>query len=380
MTSQIAMTIMTCSATAHYVIAMVMFVYARHQVKYLSIAWIMAILAFFSTFVCIFGEFAITAPGMLHPATLLGLVAVCYLQSIYPLSFVMPGYLQWQRMVKYALPVMVLVVLYLLTLLLGSKPLVINNLHELRQHIFSADALIRLAAVVLSLIYIINIFRLPHRLTHAQIPHYLIGYTVVLGLSALFFAFICIIRYNLLLATVYIILFTILNLYLSLRTLESMALELPKPIIAPIEQNPSEKDLEQAERDFNEANQKRFERIEYWMQHNEEEWTLSTFGRDQLCRETGINRHLMLQCVRSQGYNNVHDYITYHRVAKLKQMIQLGIVTNLTECQDVGFGTIKTVRLSFLKCEGMSIEDYLAAAQQSNQSQEQLQNDENNHF
>ncbi len=374
MTSQIAMTIMTCSATAHYVIAMVMFVYARHQVKYLSIAWIMTILAFFTTFVCIFGEFAFTASGMLHPATLLGLVAACYLQSIYPLSFVMPGYLQWQRMVKYASPVMVLVALYLLTLLLGSKPLVINNLHELRQHIFSADTLIRLAAVVLSLIYIINIFRLPHRLTHAQIPHYMIGYTVVLGLSAIFYVFICVIRFNLLLAAIYIILFTILNLYLSLRTLETMALELPKPIIAPIEQNPSEKDLEQAERDFNEANQKRFERIEYWMQHNVEAWTLSSFGRDQLCRETGINRHLMLQCVRSQGYNNVHDYISYHRVAKLKQIIQSGLATNITECQDVGFGTAKTVRLSFLKYEGIRIEDYLAAARESRQHKEQSQN------
>ncbi len=360
MTNEVATIIMACSTTAHYVLAMVMFVYARHQVRYLSIAWIMAIFAFTSTLVCLFGELAIVSPGILHPVALLGLASVCYLQSIYPLSFVMPGYLQWHRMVRYASPIIVLIVLYLLSMLLGNKPLVMNDTGDLLRNILSVDTLIRLASVVLSIVYIVNIFRLPHRLTRTQFPRYLIGYSVALGLSAVFYAVICVIKFNLLLATIYIIIFTVLNIYLSMRTLESMALELPKPTITTIEQSPSERDLER-ERDFNEANQKRFERVEYWMQHNVDEWKDYTFGRDNLCRNTGINRHLMLQCVRSKGYNNVHDYISYYRIAELKRMILSGEVSTLAECLYAGFGTTKTVRNCFLKCEGANVEDFLVA-------------------
>ncbi|MCD7721678.1 MAG: hypothetical protein LUI09_05555 [Prevotellaceae bacterium] len=361
MTKDVALAILMCSTTAHYVIAMVMFVYARHQVRYLSIAWIMAILAFLSTFICLIDTLPVSARGFLQPAALLLLVIVCYLQSIYPLSFVMPGYLQWQRMVKYASPVMALILLYTFPLLLGKTPLVITSTHDLLQHLLSYDILIRLASLALSLAYIVNIFRLPHRLTHKEFPRYLVGYSLCLGLSAVFYAVVCVLRFNLLLATIYILCFTVLNLYLSLRTLETMALELPKPTITTVEQNPSERDLEQAQRDFNELNQKRFERVEYWMQHNTEAWKDNTFGRNQLCRETGLNRHLLLQCVRSQGYNNVHDYLSFYRIAELKRMIESGEVTNLTECQDAGFGTTKTVRNCFLRCEGVPVEDFLAA-------------------
>ncbi len=360
MTQQTALIIMACSTTAHYVLAMVFFVYARHKVRYLSIAWIMAIFAFLSTFMCLLWELPSHLTGILQPAALLGLVSICYLQSIYPLSFVMPGYLQWQRMVKYASPVIALIAIYTISRLFGRQPLVIDDISDLPRHILTADAIIRLATLALSLFYIINIFRLPRRHTKQHVPAYIIGYTLALALSAAYYATICLLPPSLTLSTAYVITFTVLNLYLSLRTLETMALELPKPTITAIDKNPSETDLEQAKRDFNEANQKRFERVEYWMQHNVEEWKQFTFGRDRLCRETGINRHLLLQCVRSQGYNDVHDYISAYRIRELKRMIIEGEAHNLTECQDAGFGTIKTVRNSFQKCEGTSVDDFLA--------------------
>ncbi len=361
MTNETAMMIMACSATAHYVIAMVLFVYARHQAKYRSIAWIMTIFAVSATCVSLFGEWASLDPGILHPAALLGLMCVCYLQSIYPLSFVMPGYLQWRRMVKYALPAIILIAIYLIAMLLGSRPIEMDTIDDFFQHILSGDTLMRLAAVVVSLVYVINIFRLPHRLTHTVFPRYLIGYSLVLCLSALFYIGICVVKFNPMLASIYVLIFTVLNLYLSFRTLESMALELPKPTITTIEEPPSEKDLEK-EKDFNELNQKRFERLEYWMQHNADMWKDYTFGRDNLCRQTGINRHLMLQCLRSKGYNNVHDYLSLYRIAELKRLIQQGEVSSLSECQyAAGFGTTKTVRSCFLKFEGITVEEYIEA-------------------
>ena len=249
--------------------------------------------------------------------------------------------------------------MYAVAFLLGSRPVEINSLTALRQNLLSGDVLMRLAAVVLSLWYIAGIFRLPHRLTHGEFPRYLIGYCTILGLSAVYFLIITISNYNPVLMLVYVIVFTALNLYICFRTLETMALELPRPVITTVEDEPSEEELRKAEEDFNEANEKRFRRLQYWMQHHRDEWRESTFGRDRLCEQTGLNRHLILQCVRSQGYNNVHDYINSYRINELKRMIQRGEATTLTECMDAGFGTVKTVRNCFLRQEGISIDEYL---------------------
>jgi len=143
------------------------------------------------------------------------------------------------------------------------------------------------------------------------------------------------------------------------RTLETTAMDLPRPIIKEVEQAPTEEEIKQAEDDFNKANLQRFQRVEFWMQKNRNVWTDNTFGRDQLCREVGINRQLLLQSVRSQGYNNVHDYINSYRINDLKRRIQRGQATTLTECLDSGFGTVKTVRSCFLKSEGTSVDAYL---------------------
>jgi len=351
--------ILTCCVTIHYVVAMVMWLYARHQVRYLSIAWIMTLFAIMLTITVIFVDPTQVTPGMLNPGMLLGLLVACYLQSIYPLSIPMPGYLQLGRMLRYASPAIILILMYLVAMLLGSHPAIITNIDDLRKHLLSGDILIRLIAVLLSLWYIVNIFRLPHRLTHVEFPRYLIGYSTFLGLSAVYFVVITVMNYQPILLIIYLIIFTILNFYLCMRTLETMALELPKPVITAVEEEPSEEELKKAEEDFNEANNQRFRRVEFWMQHNRDEWKNSTFGRDRLCEQTGLNRHLMLQCVRSQGYNNVHDYINSYRITELKRMIQRGEATTLTECLDAGFGTIKTVRNCFLRQESATLDEYL---------------------
>ncbi len=360
MTAETASLSMACVAIAHYVVAMVMFVFARHQVRYLAIAWIMAIFAFFATYCFFFIDFGGIPQNILHPIALVTLVCICYLQSIYPLSFVMPGYLQWGRMWKYASPIVAVFVLFALSFLFEGRPEPITTAADFRRHLLSFDMLMRLYTVGLSIMYIANIFRLPHTLAKVEFPRYLIAYSSVLGFSAVFYLVICVLSFTPTLITIYAIIFTALNLYLCMRTLETMASRLPQPVIKAVLEEPTEKDIEKAGKDFNALNQQRFARTEYWMQHHVEDWKDNTFGRDRLCSETGINRHLMLQCVRSQGYNNVHDYISRYRIDELKRMILSGEVSTLTECQLAGFGTIKTVRSCFLKCEGVRIEDYLA--------------------
>jgi AraC-like DNA-binding protein len=123
------------------------------------------------------------------------------------------------------------------------------------------------------------------------------------------------------------------------------------------EQNAKSK--EQEEEDFNEANLHRFQRINFWMQNHKDEWKDSTFGRDRLCTEVGLNRHLVLQSVRSQGFNNVHDYISSFRVAELKRMISRGEVKTLNDTLAAGFGTTQTVRACFLKVEGITLDEFL---------------------
>jgi transcriptional regulator GlxA family with amidase domain len=159
---------------------------------------------------------------------------------------------------------------------------------------------------------------------------------------------------------VYVVMFTFANMYLTFRVLETMAVNLPKPVIEAVESEPSEEEIKKAEReDFNEANIQRFHRIQYWMQTHKEEWTDNTFGRDRLCEAVGFNRHLVLQSVRSQGFNNVHDYINSYRIAELKHLVQTGKATTVNECLAAGFGTSKTVRSCFQKIEDMSLDDFL---------------------
>ena len=358
-TAQTSLIIFLCCSTAHFVVTMVMALFARHQVKYLSIAWIMGLFAVALLLVSFFhGQVVSNQPGVLHPIMLLAVLGVSFLQSIFPLSIPMPGYLQWERMVKYAMPAIIFILIYLGSTLTGRPPLILHSFNELWHNLFTLDVLLRLGILLTSFWYILNIFLLPHRLTHVQYPRYLVGYSTMLGLSVVFYLIIAI-DYDARLMMIYSIIFTLLNLYLCLRTLETMALELPKPVIKTVETTPTDEELRKSEEDFNEANRQRFQRVEYWMQKNVEAWTDSTFGRDILCRETGINRQLLLQCVRSQGYNNVHDYINSYRINELKHRICAGKVSTLTECLDAGFGAVKTVRSCFLKHEGDTLDNYI---------------------
>jgi AraC-like DNA-binding protein len=226
--------------------------------------------------------------------------------------------------------------------------------------------LFRLFGFGLSVYYMVNILRLPRILArHTEIPRYLKGYTSALGLSMLFY--VCVVAFfTTTMMMVYVCIFSVVNMYLFYRTLESMALRLPKPEVQEIvDEEPQEKDAVEndetfldVEDDFNEANCKRFERVEHFMRH-QREWKDNTFGRDRLCEATGINRHLLLQCLRSQGYNNCHDYINTYRISALKRGVSAGTITTVNDCVGVGFGSPKTARSCFERMEGISLDDYL---------------------
>lgn len=357
---------------AHLVMTCVMALYARHRVQYLSLAWINGIFsAILIGAAVISGMIPSGQPGILNPLMMIMLVVGCFLQSIYPLSIPMPGYLQWGRMWKYASPAIVLIIIYLLAFLVGENMEEFYTFAEVREHLFSLSMLLRLAAFLLALFYVFNIFMLPRLMVrHPSVPRYLKGYCIVLSFSALFYLAVCIV-YDPTLLMVYVVIFTLLNMYLALRALETMAMTLPHPVIEAVEDIAEETPMAEAEgeadegdksgrEDFNEANLQRYHRLEAWMQKNRAAWTESTFGRDQLCREVGLNRHLVLQSVRSQGHNNVHEYINRYRIEELKRLILRGEVATVGESVDAGFGTVATARSCFKKMEGIRLDDYMA--------------------
>ena len=353
--------IFSCCATAQLLAASVMALYARHRVQYLTLAWVNGIFGFILLGEALFSDTIATfPPGILNPVVLLAFLAGIFLQSIYPLSIPMPGFLQWERMWGYALPIIILYGIYALTLPYNHGIVFLMSWGEVLDHLLSVDVMCRLAAVGLSLYYIVNIFRLPRQLArHADVPRYLLAYCTALGLSVVFYFYV-VLFYDITLLMVYHLIFTILNLYLVFRTLETIALELPQPSIKIVEEEPAPApDSESEEDDFNEANLQRFHRTEYWMQHHPEAWMESSFGRDRLCREVGINRHLMLQCLRSQGYNNVHEYINRYRLEELKQRIRRGEVSTVPDAVLTGLGTVKTARSCFYKSEGITLDEYL---------------------
>lgn len=353
--------------TIHLMMASVLALYARHKVQYLALAWIMGIFGVICAMTMpLIHLFNFEHVGLLHPFMLLALVVIIFLQSIYPLSITMPGYLQWERMWKYASPAIYLIILYIVKVLLGSRPLIIHSYTELADCWYRLDMLFRLFGFGLSVYYMVNILRLPRILArHTEIPRYLKGYTSALGLSMLFY--VCVVAFfTTTMMMVYVCIFSVVNMYLFYRTLESMALRLPKPEVQEIvDEEPQEKDAVEndetfldVEDDFNEANCKRFERVEHFMRH-QREWKDNTFGRDRLCEATGINRHLLLQCLRSQGYNNCHDYINTYRISALKRGVSAGTITTVNDCVGVGFGSPKTARSCFERMEGISLDDYL---------------------
>ena len=194
-------------------------------------------------------------------------------------------------------------------------------------------------------------------------PGYLRVYTTFLGFISCLYLWV-ILKFTVPLFEVWVILFTCANVYMCMRALETLALSLPQPAIKTMEEAPDfdatvaiEEDKEE---DFNEANLRRFECLEYWMQHHRDDWKDYTFGRDQLCAGSGINRHLALQCVRSQGYNNIHEYINAYRVAELQRMISYGEILGIRDCLDAGFGTLKTARSNFERVTGKTLDEVLA--------------------
>ncbi len=341
--------------------ACVMSLYARHRVQYLSLAWVNGIFGFILLGESFFAESIVTFDtGVLNPVILLALLAGVFLQSIYPLSIPMPGFLQWERMWRYARPIIVLFGVYALTIPFNDSSVLHQRWSDVADNLFRVEMLCRVVAVILALYYVANIFRLPRVLArNADVPRYLLFYCSALGFSVLFYLFV-VLFYNVTRLMTYHFIFTVLNLYLFFRTLETIALELPQPSIETIEEEPVPAPVsEDEEDDFNEANLQRFHRTEYWMQHHPEAWTDSSFGRDRLCREVGLNRHLLLQSLRSQGYNNIHEYINRYRLEELKRRIRRGDVTSVADSVITGLGTVKTARSCFQKAEGVTLDSFL---------------------
>ena len=333
---------------------------SRYRVEYLSITWILGIFAA-ASFGCIpiISWMYPTDVGVLNSILVLVLLCTTFLQSIYPLSFTMPGYLQLGRMLKYASPAAVIIFYYVV------KGVVERQMHvyewdTLWDNFFTLDVLMRFAALILSALYISGIVILPRRMLKddASIPRYVKGYCTAMAVAFVFFLGLCL-HFSAELMLAYIYIFTLLNLYIVMRTLETMA----KRLLHPTPQQQQEPETQQEAvseegEDFNEDNLRRARLADNYMKHTDE-WSNPTFGRDNLCREIGVNRHLLLQALRSQGWNDTHEYITSFRVTRLRQIIESHPKDSLTNvCYDAGFCTVRTAKAAFLKFLDKSLDDF----------------------
>lgn len=345
------------AAAAHLMMSLVLFFFARRRVSFLSQAWIMLLicLMYCAALFYVYTQ-EIPALGILHPVLLIYLLACSFLQSIYPLGLCMPGYLQWGRMWTYASPALILISLYAGGALAGSDMIKVYDASDFREYLLSGDVILRIAALGLSIYYIVNIFRLPHRLTRqVELPRWMITYGVALGAVSLFFVIITL-SFNRLGVIIYILLFTLVNMFLFFRILEPVFNALPHPPLRRVAERPTEEEISHSERnDFNEANVRRFEVLEFLMQHDRP-WLDSQFTRDKLCRHTGLNRHLVLQALRSQGYNDTHEYIYRYRVEELKRLILSGEMQSLQECERAGFRSVKMAYSNFERMENVPLD------------------------
>lgn len=366
--------VFACCATAHFVGMCIVGILARHRVQYLSLAWILAIFFGIISIVAMYGNAIVVGnPGLLNPYMLLMLVVGTYLQSIYSLGIVMPGFLQWARMWKYATPLFVLATMYILAIHQAEQLTKVYTLDELFHNIFSADLILRLLALLLGVFYVVNIVFLPRRLAQKTVfPISLIGYAVLLTLSVVMYLYTAL-DYTPYLLCVYVVLFTLVNFYWVCHAMSTLITRVPHPDVllpvpadgTPVENSPDAPEENVRETDFNEMNLRRYQSVQTWMQTHKAMWTNNGFTRDKLCEETGINRQLMLQCLRSQGHNNIHEYITTYRVEELKRLISIGKIKTVADSDMVGFGTPKTARTCFERIEGASLDLFIAENSQS---------------
>lgn len=341
------------AAAAHLMMSLVMFYLSRRSVQFLSQAWIMLLicLMYCAALFFVATHDAIPQLGILHPVLLIYLLACSYLQSIYPLGLCMPGYLQWGRMWGYAVPALVLIFIYSIGAAAGSNLANVYTFNDIVDFWLSGDVVLRILCLLLSGYYIANIFRLPHRLVRSmQLPSDLMAYGAALGIVSLFFVVITV-EFNLVLLTIYILLFTLVNMFLFFRILRPTVEAISYPDFRQVETPPTREEITQSEvDDFNEANLHRFEMMEYVMQHDSP-YLDCNFNRERLCRLAGFNRHMALQSLRSQGYNDIHEYIMRYRVAEFKRRIESGEITDLKQVVDVGFRTPKTAITCFERYE-----------------------------
>jgi AraC-like DNA-binding protein len=369
LTEAIIVTIVfACCAVAHFAGMIITGILAKHRVQYLSLAWMLAIFSVTLFIVAMYGDsVAKGAPGILNPYMLLVLVGGIYLQSIYSLGLALPGFLEFRRMLKYASPILLLAIIYMIAIFPAERLTQVYSFQELFTDIMSLDLVLRVMALGLGVYYALNIIILPKRMAQkTTFPMSLIAYTVVLSLSIIIYLYIAL-DYTPLMLCVYIAMFTVVNYFWVCHSIETLMQKLPHPNIklddvdkvvlvdAPVVEQQEEESFS----DFNEMNQKRYVRVQLWMQTHKDLWLNNGFTRDKLCDETGINRQLMLQCLRSQGHNNIHEYITTYRVEELKRLIKLGEVTSVSDCILVGFVTPKTARLCFERILGQNLDDYL---------------------
>ncbi|MGM9694112.1 MAG: hypothetical protein ACI3YC_03795 [Alloprevotella sp.] len=367
------------AAATHLMMSLVLFFFARRSVQFLSQAWIMLLICLLycgalSFFAC---GGVVPSLGILHPVMLIYLMICSFLLSVYPLGLCMPGYLQWGRMWGYAIPALCVIFIYGMGAAVGSNLAKVYELDDFLQYFLSGDILLRLIALLLSGYYIVNIFRLPHRLVRSmQLPSDLIAYGSALGAVSIFFVVIAV-KFSLVLLNIYVFLFTLVNLFLFFRILRPSVEGMAYPAIHEVEKMPTQEEITQSEiDDFNEANLKRFKMMEYIMLH-EKPFIDTMFNRERLCRLVGFNRHVVLQSLRSQGYNDIHEYISRHRVAELRRLIESGEVTELKETDKVGFKTSKTAIVCFERYEGTDLNALLEehAAARSEEPTEQKAED-----
>lgn len=360
------------AAAAHLMMSLVLFYLSRRSVQFLSQAWIMLLicLMYCAALFFVATNDAIPQLGILHPVLLIYLLACSYLQSIYPLGLCMPGYLQWGRMWGYAVPALVLIFIYSIGAAAGSNLANVYTFNDIVDFWLSGDVVLRILCLLLSGYYIVNIFRLPHRLVRSmQLPSDLMAYGAALGIVSLFFVVITI-EFNLVLLTIYILLFTLVNMFLFFRILRPTVEAISYPDFRQVETPPTREEITQSEvDDFNEANLHRFEMMEYVMQHDSP-YLDCNFNRERLCRLAGFNRHMALQSLRSQGYNDIHEYIMRYRVAEFKRRIESGEITDLKQVVDVGFRTPKTAITCFERYEGKEFQAFWEVHQKKKTDEE----------
>lgn len=287
---------------------------------------------------------------------------------LYPIEVIAPGWLNFRRIVKLNLLLLLLICVYLVSLWAGVEYTPYSSLLEMFGHANRFEVWFRLVLSLLiftPLLFVLFIHRtrLYHNSDHVWLRKY------VIALSINIIAYILVLVFNRpIIHTLYYYVSVGCSLYIVYMELFDRLIAKPTSISAKVEETevqsvePEAEDatfiLSTEQYAVESKNAVLIERLDAYMKKNNA-WRDPDLSLNMLASELYTNRTTLAQAMRENGYENYTNYINRLRIDDFLRQIEAGESGNFQDAfYFVGFRSRGTALRNFRQFTGMTPSEY----------------------